>query len=205
MSKGKNDLILRDRMQFEFAVDGNRTTLYGRIDLSDYVNVVRKDGLLIKQLFFQPRVPTGQGIGGNIQLPNTGAFSPYFSGDVGVGLDKTSALKLYASTRAYQDAAQVGIASPDVLAVEEWFSYYSVDGALTLSEQNYSHTRYGPMDLHPDGFLVVSDLLIGIAADNCLIGSIADTVMEVDILIIAEPTKITAARLDEMLAQAQDL
>ena len=205
MAKNKNDIILRDRMQFEFAAGGDRTTLYGRIDLSDFVNVVRKDGLLIKELFFQPRVPTGEGVGGVIKLPNTGSFCPYMSEDVGTAGDTTSSLKLYATTRAYQDAKEVGIASPDVLCVEDWFSYSSKDAGNTLSAQNYSHTRYGPMDLHPDGFLVVSDLLIGIAADNCLVGNTAGTVMEVDILMIAEPTKITAGRLDEMLAQAQDL
>ena len=60
-------------MQFDFAAGGDRTTLYGRIDLSDFVNVVRKDGLLIKELFFQPRVPTGEGVGGVAgELANTG-------------------------------------------------------------------------------------------------------------------------------------
>ena len=194
-------------MQFDFAAGGDRTTLYGRIDLSDFVNVVRKDGLLIKELFFQPRVPTGEGVRGIAgTLGNTGAFAPFMSGDIGAAVpDVSSALKLYATTRAYQDAAEVGIASPDVVALEEWFSYGSANSGLTLGTQGYSHSRYGPTDLHPDGFLVVSDLLIGIAADNCLIGTIAGTTMEVDILMIAEPTKITAGRLDEMLAQAQDL
>jgi len=205
MAKNKNDIILRDRMQFDFAAGGERTTLYGRIDLSDFVNVVRKDGLLIKELFFQPRVPTGEAVGGVVSLTNTGAFSPYMSNDIGVANDNSSALKLFATTRAYQDASEVGIASPDVVAIEEWFSYYSVNAANTVAAQNYSHTRYGPTDLHPDGFLVVSDLLIGIAADNCIIGNVAGTTMEVDILMIAEPTKITSDRLDEMLAQAQDL
>lgn len=205
MSKNKNDIILRDRMQFDFAAGGDRTTLYGRIDLSDYVNVVRKDGLLIKEIFFQPRVPTGEGVAGVVSLTNTGAFAPYMSNDIGTGTDETSALKLYATTRAYQNATEVGIASPDVLALEEWFSYSSINSAADLGFQGYSHTRYGPKDLHPDGFLVVSDLLIGIAADNVEIGVVAGTTMEVDILMIAEPTKITAGRLDEMLAQAQDL
>lgn len=205
MAKNKNDIILRDRMQFDFSVGGDRTTLYGRIDLSDFVNVVRKDGLLIKEIFFQPRVPTGQGVGGVVNLTNTGAFSPYMSNDTGDAGDQSSALKLYATTRAYQDATEVGIASPDVLALEEWFSYNSADAGLTISNQNYSHTRYGPTDLHPDGFLVVSDLLIGIAADNVQIGAVGDITMEIDVLMIAEPTKITAGRLDEMLAQAQDL
>ena len=68
-----------------------------------------------------------------------------------------------------------------------------------------THTRYGPKDLHPDGFLVVSDLLIGVAADNVENGNLGDITCELDIMLIAEPVKITQTRLDELLAQAQDL
>jgi hypothetical protein len=59
--------------------------------------------------------------------------------------------------------------------------------------------------MHPDGFLVVSDLLIGVAADNVKNGNVGDITCELDIMLIAEPVKITQARLDELLAQAQDL
>ena len=39
MAKGKNDLILRDRLQFTIGTGGDLDVVYGRIDLSDYVSV----------------------------------------------------------------------------------------------------------------------------------------------------------------------
>lgn len=213
MPKAANDLILRDRLQFDFVSGADRTTLYGRLDLSDYVNVVKKDGLSIKELFIQPRVPSGDdGFGNNNRLSNTGVFSSYFTGYIGEATHDNlySAMKIYATTRAYQNASDVGIASPDVLCVEEWQSAFALD-VNTAAEvpKNFAITdyqRYGPKDLHPDGFIVVSDLLIGVAADNMSLGPSDEVVtVELDIMMIAEPVKITQARLDEMLAQAQDL
>ncbi|GAG91028.1 unnamed protein product, partial [marine sediment metagenome] len=55
MAKNRGDVILRDRMQFDLDAAGDRTTLYGRIDLSSYVNPVSRDGLAIKQVLFQLR------------------------------------------------------------------------------------------------------------------------------------------------------
>jgi hypothetical protein len=57
--------------------------------------------------------------------------------------------------------------------------------------------------LHPEGYTVVSDLLIGVAADNWVLQ--ADVTLEVDIMLIAEPIKITTERMNEILSQAQDL
>ena len=204
MPKAQNDLILRDRLQFDFASQGDRTTLYGRLDLSDYVNVVKKDGLSIKEIMIQPRIPTGEDGAGLQTLTNTGTFFPFMSGSaVAASNDRYSALKIYGTTRAYQNAADVGIASPDVLCVEEYYSYYQQNAGGNDSS-GMTHIRYGPTDLHPDGFLVVSDLLIGVAADNVSNGNLEIT-CELDIMLIAEPVKITQARLDELLAQAQDL
>lgn len=208
MPKASNDLILRDRLQFDIVSGQDRTTLYGRLDLSDYVNVVKKDGLSIKELFVQPRVQSGADGVGTTTLTNTGAFSQYFAGDISTSVDEACALKIYASTRAYQNAADVGIASPDVLCVEEWTTFNSQSGTIAEGQfiSHTFHNRYGPMDLHPDGFIVVSDLLIGVAADNLTLGPEDETVtVELDIMMIAESVKITQARLDEMLAQAQDL
>ncbi len=206
MPKAANDLILRDRLQFDFASGGDRTTLYGRLDLSDYVNVVKKDGLSIKEIMIMPRLPTGEDGAGLQTLTNTGAFFPYMSGDAGTNADAFSVLKIYGTTRAYQNASDVGIASPDVLCVEEYYSFYTASTATPGNESfGMTHIRYGPKDLHPDGFLVVSDLLIGVAADNVKNGNLGDITCELDIMLIAEPVKITQARLDELLAQAQDL
>ena len=51
MAKSSRDVILRDRLQFNVNSAGNTDLVYGRIDLSDYVNIVKKDGLAIKQRY----------------------------------------------------------------------------------------------------------------------------------------------------------
>lgn len=197
MTKSRDDVILRDRMQFTFDAAGNRTTLYGRIDLSQYVDPIARKGLAIKEVLFQLRDPTNTG------LPNTGAFSPVAdwqsaSGSVGdIGF-----LKLYATTRAYENASEVGIASPDVLCIYERSSMIGVNGTGDSALVNEDFW-YGPKDLHPEGFTVVSDLLIGIAADRWTLQ--AEDTCEVDIMLIAEPIKVTTERVNEILSQAQDL
>ena len=197
MAKNAGDVILRDRMQFDLDASGDRTTLYGRIDLSSYVNPVSRDGLAIKQVLFQLRDQTGSN-------PNTGSFnlvadSLSSSGTAG----QSSFLKIYATTRAYENASEVGIASPDVLCVYEAFSFVGAKPAGTAPSLIASETMYGPKDLHPDGFTVVSDLLIGVASDRWILQS--DDTIEIDIMLIAEPIKITTERMNEILSQAQDL
>ena len=197
MAKSANDVILRDRMQFELDSGGNRTTLYGRIDLSSYVNPVSRDGLAIKQVLFQVRDQSG----GN---PNTGTLTRVGDWESGSGsAGQSSVLKVYATTRAYENASEVGIASPDVLCVLEVYS--AVGASDTGSSPSYiaETVYYGPKDLHPSGFTVVSDLLIGVAADTWVTQG-SDT-LEIDVMLIAEPIKITEKKLNEILSQAQDL
>ena len=43
MAKGTRDLILRDRLQFDTDANGSRTLVYGRVDMSDFVNIVKKE------------------------------------------------------------------------------------------------------------------------------------------------------------------
>ena len=202
MAKNAGDVILRDRMQFDLEAGGNRSTLYGRIDLSSYVDPVNRQGLAIKEVRFQVRESDG--------LPNTGIWSPIARWTSLSGLTGSFAgLKLYATTRAYSNASEVGIASPDVLCVYEVFNAVGpspTDGAgdpITSPVQWVDENWYGPKDLHPDGYTVVSDLLIGVAADNWDIDA-GDT-LEVDIMLIAEPVSISTARMNELLSQAQDL
>ena len=197
MAKNRGDVILRDRMQFDLDGSGDRTTLYGRIDLSAYVNPVSRDGLAIKEVRFQFRDQSGG-------LANTGCLPPVAeflsaSGSTGV----QSALKVYATTRAYENAADVGIASPDVLCV---FEKYSVCGATpggTTPALQVWENWFGPKDLHPEGYTVVSDLLIGIAADNWVAQQ--DETLEIDIMMIAEPITVTTERMNEILSQGMDL
>lgn len=198
MAKNAGDVILRDRMQFELDAGGNRSTLYGRIDLSSYINPVKRAGLAVKEIRFMLREPSS----GN--LDNTGALSPVAdwqgpSGSSGA----PSCLKLYATTRAYENAAEVGIASPDVLCVLEKFSVVGATPADTAPAVAMWEDWYGPKDLHPEGYTVVSDLLIGVAADNWVLQ--AEDTLEVDIMLIAEPITITTERMNEILSQAQDL
>ncbi|AXH78302.1 MAG: hypothetical protein [Circular genetic element sp.] len=202
MAKNSGDVILRDRMQFELDPSGDRTTLYGRIDLSAYVNPVERSGLAVKQMFFQLRSPSGGTLTGVFD-PVANSFSP------GSTEDKVASLKMWLSTRAYENAVDVGIASPDVLCVYERSSIvgntvYSDPGVVGTSAAliNEDHW-YGPEDLHPNGYTVVSDLLVGIAAEQWL--SEGEKIIELDVVLIAEPIKVTTERMNEILSQAQDL
>jgi len=70
----------------------------------------------------------------------------------------------------------------------------------------YNYTewlQYGTPDLHPSGYVVVSDVLVGICANQAT--AYTDTTLELDIMLIAEPVKVTKNELKEMLAQATDL
>tara|TARA_R110000823_G_C15918429_1_gene498434 strand:+ start:1225 stop:1821 length:597 start_codon:yes stop_codon:yes gene_type:complete len=198
MAKGSSDVILRDRMQFTLDATGDRTTVYGRIDLSDYVNAVEKKGLNVKEILFQPRDPNASG------LPNTGVFN-YLANLTNASGSAASiaAMKIYATTRAYENASDVGIASPDVCAVEEWGQTIGPVQAGQNPIYSFFHSRYGPTDLHPAGFTLVSDLLVGVAFDNYDVQD--DDTLEVDVMIIAEPVTVTSKQITNMLTQAQDL
>ncbi len=64
---------------------------------------------------------------------------------------------------------------------------------------------FGTPDLHPEGYDVVTDLLIGISATGLTNPSLINSTAEIDVMIIAEPKKITNKDLTQMLSQAQDL
>jgi len=184
-------------MEFDLSTTGvgSRSTVYGRIDLSQYISVTENRGLAVKAVYFQVREQS------STALSNTGIWDPVASylGDTAI-LGETSGLKVYATTRAYENAADVGIASPDVLCVREWTSTTApTAGGWCVTSDHW----YGPEDLHPSGYVLVSDLLIGVAADNWIRNN--DDTLEVDILLIAESVKVTKDRMNEMLTQAQDL
>jgi len=205
MAKNTGDVILRDRMQFDLAAtSGTRTTQYGRIDLSSYVDPVNRMGLAVKEVLFHLRSPNGGTITGELD-PIGDPTGPT------ADLDVVSTIKCYATTRAYEEAKDVGIASPDVLCV---YVRQSVGGntvygggpptaPITSASLIAQEHWYGPRDLHPSGYTVVSDLLIGVAADGWV--SEEDQTVELDIVLIAEPVKVTTERMNEILSQAQDL
>ena len=200
MAKNAGDIILRDRMEFDLDSNGDRTTVYGRIDLSSYISVTEKKGLAVKQIFFQVREQN------STLLDNTGVWDWMVADEVADASGHVAALKIYATSRAYENAADVGIASPDVLCLREYISTTSpgVNGGTNVgTSYAYTDRFYGPMDLHPEGYTLVSDLLIGVAADRWLANT--DSTLEIDILIIAEEVKVTQERMNDMLQQAQDL
>ena len=113
MAKGANDVILRDRLQFDIDANGDTALVYGRIDLSDYVSIVENKGLAIKEVRFQLR--TGR-------APNVGVWPNVMSNLTPAGLTNTyydSRVKIFATTTAYELVHDVGIASPNVLCVFE--------------------------------------------------------------------------------------
>jgi membrane-associated protease RseP (regulator of RpoE activity) len=193
MAVGKNDLILRDRLQFDFDAPGDVATVYGRVDLSDFVNVVTGKGLAIKEVRYQLRDPTN--------TANTGTLDPLLIGGAGT----FASIKMYATTSAYENATDVGISSPNVLSVVEMTSVAVLIASAqgdAVSIQN-QWVEWSTPDLHPAGYNVVTDLLIGIAANDC--AALSNKTIEVDIMLIAEPITLTKNDLNDMLIQAQDL
>lgn len=190
MAKSSRDLILRDRLQFDVAATtGDVALVYGRVDMSSFVNIVKREGFAIKEIRFQLRDPS---------TPNSGVLNPLLS----LAGESFSSMKLFATTTAYENGQDVGIASPDVISI---FELTTVRDNPAATGENFANqwVLYGTPDLHPDGYNVVSDLLIGVCANDCTI--FANTTLEVDIMVIGEPVKLNEADMTEMLTQQQDL
>ena len=203
MAKGSNDVILRDRLQFDIDANGDTALVYGRIDLSDYVSIPENKGLAIKEVRFQlrTRVANDDGVWPNYMgpdVPNTWGSAA-----------SQSSVKLFATTTAYEQITDVGIGSPNVLCVFEKQSLLMSDldgaGNATGTVLNTYEHMFGTPDLHPEGYDVVTDLLIGIGVENAKNTALLSTTAELDIMIIAEPKKITQRDLTQMLTQASDL
>ena len=197
MAKGSSDVILRDRLQFDIDGSGDTDLVYGRIDLSDYVSIVENKGLAIKEVRFQLRSPNyGNGMWPQVLL------------DDGIAATNVAQVKMFATTTAYENVADVGIGSPNVLCIQERSTtMYFADNTNPLAGFGLANewTWHGTPDLHPEGYDVVTDLLIGIALKGCDNAALVGTTAEVDIMLIAEPKKITQKDMTQMLTQAQDL
>ena len=114
MARGKNDLILRDRLQFTLDANGDLPVVYGRIDLSDYVSVVNNEGLSIKEMRIQIRDPS---------LANTGTFNPDLIANVGAAGVAKGTMTVYGTTTAYESAVDVGIGSPNTFFQAEYVTF----------------------------------------------------------------------------------
>jgi len=190
MAKRADDIILRDRLQFTLNGSGDLPVVYGRLDLSDYVSVVQEQGLNVKEITYQLRkVGTG----------NTSVFDPV----LGNAATSFASLQVFATTTAYENASDVGIGSPNVLNNYTMTTTREGDPATgSFIWENQERFR-GVYDLHPDGYTLVTDLLIGVASENCT--KYNSETIEIDIMMIAESRKITKTELQDMLTQAQDL
>ncbi len=196
MAKGKNDLILRDRLQFTLDANGDLEVVYGRVDLSDYVSVVNNQGLAIKEMRIQIRNPS---------QTKTGVFNQNLLGNlIAPGNVGFANMNIFGTTTAYESAADVGIGSPNVFFNAELTTFSAIStGMDTPQSVTVEYVQFGTPDLHPEGYVVVSDILVGISAEQAL--TYADDTLELDIMLIAEPVKVTKDELKEMLAQATDL
>ena len=188
MAKGKNDLILRDRLQFTFDSNGAVSTLYGRVDLSDYVSIPKSEGLKIKEIRFQLRDPNAA---------STGVFRALLS-DANTVTGVAPSIKMYTTTTAYETAQDVGIGSPNVINCVEVRQESDFDAFFYTD-----YVEYSTPTLHPEGFPVVTDVLIGVAASGRSLLS-ADTI-ELDIMVIAVPVKLNTDDMEAMLTHASEL
>ena len=198
MAKGTNDVILRDRLQFDIDGNGDTDLVYGRIDLSDYVSIVENKGLAIKEIRFQLRNPEFQ----------TGGFPVnMLAAPSAPGADEVlnCSLKIFATTTAYENVVDVGIASPNVICVYTKEQTVLYNGSDDYALFNWRDDWFGTPDLHPEGYDLVTDLLIGVAAVGLTSTALLNDTVELDVMLIAEPKKITQRDLTQMLTQAQDL
>lgn len=210
MPKGAKDIILRDRLQYTVGSGSENSLVYGRINLDDYVNIGDKKGLKLKQVNIQLRDPNNAG---TVDVDETGIWFP--GPATAAFVDSVSNLggggvKACVSTIAYSNMAEIGIASPGVYHIEEWaWLAYSVQQSIAPigpSSDHFveqQHRVYNVDHLHPGGATIVSDLLIGIAADSQALYQSGD-VLEVDVMLICEPVTITQKALTQLLTQAQD-
>ena len=200
MAKGANDIILRDRLQFDIPATGQTALVYGRVDLSDYVSIPEAKGLAIKEIRFQLRTRNAADNGvwpdfmGPENIPSMSPDSTY-----------KSSVKLFATTTAYEEVVDVGIGSPNVICVFDKQSLLIRDTTNNSTVVNTYEHMFGTPDLHPEGYDVVTDLLIGIACAGLANEALQDTTAEIDVMIIAERKKITSKDLTQMLSQAQDV
>ena len=199
MAKNTGDLILRDRLQFTPDAQGDQSTVYGRFSLDDYVDTLARKGLSIKEVNLMLRDSSAGNTGNFVHSQSNGT-------NISPTTIQRSNLKVFATTRAYENAADVGIASPDVLHIETWTTYLGPQtggGAAPDSTFMYAdHNVYPTENLHPAGFPVVTDLLVGLAVDDWSLINQKD--IELDVMLIAEPITITQKQLTEMLVQGQD-
>jgi hypothetical protein len=192
MTKKTNDVIIRDRMQVTLTSGGDATTQYARISLDDWVSVSGKKGFAVDEVYFQLRDPSSELF--------TGTFNPCLLAlTTAAAADAT--LKLTLGNIAYETLVDVGLASPGIVALEEWTTSYYDDAANVGGVIN-TYNQWSPESLQPSGFVTVSDLLVGFACND--VTAHASSTIEIDVLLIGHSVTLNAGQLTQMLQEGLD-
>jgi len=206
-----------DRLSFTVPNgSGDVGTIYGRMDMSDFIDPTSNRGVIVHDVQFNLRNPAGT----KSTLTNTGMFSLFENMPASVAPswddeDRNIGVKLCALNTAYQDLAEIGISTDGVYCIQEHYafqSYHSIADAASGVGGGYSSLAYELRDwtvndLHGDGALLLSDLLIGIACDNLQLGdaAAADIDIEVDVVVHFSEKKVTNKEITAMITANLDV
>jgi hypothetical protein len=195
---------------------GDVATIYGRLDMSEFIDPVANRGVIVHDSQFQLRNPTGTKSG----LTNTGMFSlleamPGAIAPAWDDEDRNIGVKLVALNTAYQDLGECGLSTDGVYAIQEHYafqSYHSIADAAAQLAGGYSsvvmETRdWTVSDIHGDGALLLSDLLIGVALDNVQLGdaAAADIDIEIDVVVHFTEKKVSQKEITQMITANLDV
>jgi hypothetical protein len=184
--------------------------------MSDFIDPTSNRGVLVHGVEFQLRNPNGT----FNTLTNTGQWS-WFENMVGsvspswTDTNRNVAVKLVALNTAYQDLAEVGISTDGVYCIQEHTAYQSnsaiADAATQLaggmSSIWYNKDDWTVGDLHGDGMLLLSDLLIGVAIDNLTVGdgSAGDITFEIDVVVHFSEKKVSQKEITQLITANLDV
>lgn len=195
---------------------GDQATIFGRLSMEPFIDPVANRGVIVHDIQFQLRNPNGTKSG----LTNTGMFSlledmPGFIAPSWNDNDRNIGVKLVALNTAYQDLGECGISTDGVFAIQEHYafqSYHSIADAAVQLAGGYSsivtETRdWTVEDLHGDGALLLSDLLIGVAFDNVQLGDSAgvDIDIEIDVVVHFTEKKVSQKEITQMITANLDV
>lgn len=206
-----------DRLSFTLPNgSGDVGTIYGRLDMSDFIDPTSNRGVIVHDVQFHLRNPNGT----KNTLTNSGMFSLWenMPGDLAPAWDdndRNIGVKLVALNTAYQDLAEVGISTDGVYCIQEhnaFQSWHSIADSATniaggMSSIAYDSRDWTVSDLHGDGALLLSDLLIGVATDNLTLGdgAAADIDIEVDVVVHFTEKKVTNKEITAMITANLDV
>jgi len=208
---------ISDRLQFSLPNgSGDQSTIFGRLDMSDFIDPTSNKGVIVHDVQFHVRNPNGTQNG----LTNTGMWSWFenMNGTLGAGWaddNRNVGVKLVALNTAYQDLGEVGISTDGVYCIQEHTAFQSYSSladapaglAGGMSSVWYEKNDWTVEDLHGDGSLLLSDLLIGLATDNLQLGAgtAVDIEIEVDVVVHFTEKKVTQKEITQMITANLDV